>query len=246
MDDDFHNFSGRINGTFNPIPLDVSGIEHYIEQYWQDLQAQGHNFTNDPLLMVREKKIRCESSISFEAQLANYSYFLFQQDHPDQVPHKYRSKSIAPVLFAKTTDNYYVLGLMGKHTRHAGKILAPGGALGTEDVFDKNISIEHCLLREFQEETGLQKHHLMHYAPFGYYLAEEYPSLILFYQGNLVLDSKQVFHFFHQHQKKQQVPEQELQELRLVERYGVEQFLSQEHAMFYLPLALRRLRANGL
>lgn len=270
MEQDYHAFTGPIIGKVSRKPFNISQIEGKIAQYWQQLQTTGKKYTNEPLLVARHSNIHCDSSLSFTAQIVNFSYFVYQMDHAKEIDSRYKSVSIAPVMFAKTTDNYYVLGKMAAHTRHAGKVLAPGGAVGIEDLLNDEVQVDHCLLREFHEETGLQKHHLLHYAPFGYYLSKEQPTLIIFYQGKLVLNSREVFHYFrhHQHQyekpqhhqdlDKQESDEQEqdtqrphveqilpeLEELRLVERYSVEDFLEHEPVGFYLPWALRWLRSN--
>jgi 8-oxo-dGTP pyrophosphatase MutT (NUDIX family) len=55
------------------------------------------------------------------------------------------------------TDDAYIVGRMADHTRNAGRVLFPSGSFDPADVNNGRMDIESNVLRELEEETGLNR-----------------------------------------------------------------------------------------
>jgi 8-oxo-dGTP pyrophosphatase MutT (NUDIX family) len=55
----------------------------------------------------------------------------------------------------RAADGAFVLGIMAPHTANAGKVYFIGGTPDLHDVVGERVDLEHSVLRELAEETGL-------------------------------------------------------------------------------------------
>jgi 8-oxo-dGTP pyrophosphatase MutT (NUDIX family) len=55
----------------------------------------------------------------------------------------------------RAADGAFVLGVMAPHTANGGQIYFPTGTPDPSDVFGDGVDLDHSVLRELREETGL-------------------------------------------------------------------------------------------
>jgi len=123
-----------------------------ISRIWTFLTERQPKIFNGPVLMSRDTS---GDDHSLEVNLLRTSYAAFMAWRELNHPIK-SAKLCFPIAAVRTSDDFFLLGTMAAHTSNAGLSYFPSGTLNDDDVLqDGTVALEHSLVREVEEETGL-------------------------------------------------------------------------------------------
>jgi len=123
-----------------------------ISRIWTFLTERQPKIFNGPVLMSHDMS---GDDLSLEVHLLRTSYAAFMAWRELNHPIK-SAKLCFPIAAVKTSDDFFLLGTMASHTSNAGLSYFPSGTLNDDDVLqDGTVALEHSLVREVKEETGL-------------------------------------------------------------------------------------------
>ncbi len=122
-----------------------------IDAYFADRQARQPALWNGRVLLLNryDQDANCFRGAYFET---DYASFLAWRDggfHDEAVKNCFAAAAL------KGSDGGYLIGVMGSHTAGAGTSHFPCGTPDLDDVADGMVDLDHCVRREFLEETGL-------------------------------------------------------------------------------------------
>lgn len=123
-----------------------------ISRIWSLLTEREPKIFNGPVLMSRD--VSGDYS-TLKVSLLRTSYAAFMAWRELKHPSK-SAKLCFPIAAIKTSDDFFVLGIMAAHTSNPGMSYFPSGTLNDDDVLqDATVDLERSLIREIEEETGL-------------------------------------------------------------------------------------------
>ncbi len=128
-----------------------------IAAYWADaIAGQPHLFDGIVLL---QHEWRIEDSI-YRARYMNVRYSAFMAWRHFGFPGQPLRNGFAMAAL-RSNDGAFLLGEMGAHTAHPGKIYFAAGTPDMSDVVDGKVDLAGSVLRELEEETGLAERELI-------------------------------------------------------------------------------------
>ena len=96
------------------------------------------------------KKIK---KIDIICRKSNYSHYLYNERIG--LDRKYSCSSLIAGSILETSDNYYVVGALGKNTSYPGCLQVPGGSADNDDISGEKINILRTIVRETKEEVNI-------------------------------------------------------------------------------------------
>lgn len=124
-----------------------------ISRIWNFLKTRQPKLFNGSVLMSH-KASGDRELLKIGLLRTSYAAFIAWRElsQPDR-----SAKLCFPIAAMKTTDDFYLLGTMAPHTSNSGLSYFPSGTLNDDDVLeDGTVTLEHSLIRELEEETGLR------------------------------------------------------------------------------------------
>jgi 8-oxo-dGTP pyrophosphatase MutT (NUDIX family) len=143
-----------IDARYEPLDWDFSRIHRAeIDRRWAALVASNPHLFNGTVLMQHRWDIR---DGVYHAAYGPVDYASFLVWREMGFPGSPRRNGFAMAAL-QSTDNAFVLGVMGAHTANAGRTYFPGGTPDMSDVTaDGRVDLTASMTRELYEETGLR------------------------------------------------------------------------------------------
>ena len=123
-----------------------------ISRIWTCLTEHQPKIFNGPILMSYGT-FGDQHHLSVKLLRTTYAAFMAwrELEHPIK-----SAKLCFPIAALRTSDDFFLLGIMASHTSNPGLSYFPSGTLNDDDVKpDGTVALEHSLVREVEEETGL-------------------------------------------------------------------------------------------
>jgi pyridoxine kinase len=142
----------RLDLSFTPRPwawADKHRAE--IDAWFADMRRKQPALWNGRVLLMHHQVIE-HGVLRGEFLETDYASFIAwkRRGHP---PAQVRDCFSAAAV--QSSDDAFLLGVMGSHTFNAGKVYFPCGTPDANDIIDGKVDFEHSVRRELFEETGL-------------------------------------------------------------------------------------------
>ena len=142
----------RLDLSFTPRPwawADKHRAE--IDAWFADMRRKKPALWNGRVLLMHHQVIE-HGVLRGEFLETDYASFIAwkRRGHP---PAQVRDCFSAAAV--QSSDDAFLLGVMGSHTFNAGKVYFPCGTPDANDIIDGKVDFEHSVRRELFEETGL-------------------------------------------------------------------------------------------
>jgi len=142
----------RLDLSFTPRPwawADKHRAE--IDAWFADMRRKQPALWNGRVLLMHHQVIE-HGVLRGEFLETDYASFIAwkRRGHP---PAQVRDCFSAAAV--QSSDDAFLLGVMGSHTFNAGKVYFPCGTPDANDIIDGKVDFEHSVRRELLEETGL-------------------------------------------------------------------------------------------
>jgi len=142
----------RLDLSFTPRPwawADKHRAE--IDAWFADMRRKQPALWNGRVLLMHHQVIE-HGVLRGEFLETDYASFIAwkRRGHP---PAQVRVCFSAAAV--QSSDDAFLLGVMGSHTFNAGKVYFPCGTPDANDIIDGKVDFEHSVRRELFEETGL-------------------------------------------------------------------------------------------
>lgn len=122
-----------------------------IDAFFEGLKCEKPAIWNGRVLLLHHQQVR-DSVFSGEFLETDYASFAAWTAW-GRPPAGVRDCFGAAALLAG--DGAFLLGVMGPHTFHAGRIYFPCGTPDPDDIADGEVDLDFSVWRELEEETGL-------------------------------------------------------------------------------------------
>jgi len=142
----------RLDLSFTPRPwawADKHRAE--IDAWFADMRRKQPALWNGRVLLMHHQVIE-HGVLRGEFLETDYASFIAwkRRGHPAaQVRDCFSAAAV------QSSDDAFLLGVMGSHTFNAGKVYFPCGTPDANDIIDGKVDFEHSVRRELFEETGL-------------------------------------------------------------------------------------------
>ena len=122
-----------------------------IDAWFADMRRKKPALWNGRVLLMHHQVIE-HGVLRGEFLETDYASFIAwkRRGHP---PAQVRDCFSAAAV--QSSDDAFLLGVMGSHTFNAGKVYFPCGTPDANDIIDGKVDFEHSVRRELFEETGL-------------------------------------------------------------------------------------------
>ena len=125
-----------------------------INDFWKKAVKETPKLWNGEILCVNEFIENKENKkIDIICRKSNYSHYLYNERI--ELDRKYSCSSLIAGSILETSDNYYVVGALGKNTSYPGCLQVPGGSADNDDISGEKINILRTIVRETKEEVNI-------------------------------------------------------------------------------------------
>ena len=142
----------RLDLSFTPRPWAWAAKHRAeIDAWFADMRRKQPALWNGRVLLMHHQVIE-HGVLRGEFLETDYASFIAwkRRGHP---PAQVRDCFSAAAV--QSSDDAFLLGVMGSHTFNAGKVYFPCGTPDANDIIDGKVDFEHSVRRELFEETGL-------------------------------------------------------------------------------------------
>jgi 8-oxo-dGTP pyrophosphatase MutT (NUDIX family) len=223
------NLIVRLSGKSVTLPRD---IQDAIDAYWESLLQSGKTYTRGEVFTVTKKET-FDDRIELLVEKTDYAHYLYCQNI-DQLG-KYGVHIIHTAALVETCDEKLIFGKMGDQTSRSGIYQLCGGGIDNDDVKGDTFDFEHNIVKELQEELGIDAYDTQRVQSFELaYLKEGGPTdkMTVVYSVKLSETRDEFLQkyalFAKQLQEKKELPE--FGEIVVIEKnkQGIEDFLSRK------------------
>ncbi|MFZ2188662.1 MAG: NUDIX hydrolase [Candidatus Moraniibacteriota bacterium] len=127
-------------------------IQMKVDAYWKELLQKNAHYSRGEVFTVSSIQ---EDADKIEIKLSHTDYAHFVYTRDVGLPTEYACVNVHTSCAIETIDDVLVLGVMGKNTAKAGILQFVGGGLDYADVRGHEIDLEHNIVKELQEEVGI-------------------------------------------------------------------------------------------
>jgi 8-oxo-dGTP pyrophosphatase MutT (NUDIX family) len=142
----------RLDLRYEPAPWPFA-IERRteIKAHFAKLRAENPELWNGKVLLFRRGQIT-DGSLTGAYSEVDFASFIAWRDwgFPDT-----SVRNCFAMAALRSSDGAFLLGVMGRHTATAGQIYFAAGTPDPKDIIGDTVDLEHSVMRELFEETGL-------------------------------------------------------------------------------------------
>ncbi|HEU4964910.1 MAG TPA: hypothetical protein VFV52_13780 [Bacilli bacterium] len=205
-----------------------------IDAHWERLLAEGKTYTRGECFTVSDVVFEGER-VEVLLKQTDYAHYLYTLHHKGELPADVAIRVMYAAALVETADGRLVFGEMGQQTGHPGRLQAIGGGLDFHDVEGDRLDLRGSLLRELEEELGLDGTDaavVKSVAPLYFKGGGDYDFLVVLYKVTLHLSAEAflVRHRAFEREVRARGEQPELSELILLPKdpQAVEAFLRED------------------
>jgi len=185
----------------NPIPQQIQvlvdreglklpyDLQQSINAYWDIIAKEKPHLTRGEIFTISDMNWT-EEELRITLQKTDYAHFLFSKGL--SIDHTYRCRGVVANGVFLTSDGYFVIGEMNTHTSTPGRLQFVAGGVDRNDLKGDVVDMLGSLLRESQEELGVDLTDSNLAARVTPKFIVQWQSIALIYLIELVIDSRQL------------------------------------------------------
>jgi 8-oxo-dGTP pyrophosphatase MutT (NUDIX family) len=124
-----------------------------IDAHFAKLRIENPELWNGKVLLLRRGQIT-DGTLGGAYSEVDFASFIAWRDwgFPDA-----SVRNCFAMAALRSADRAFLLGVMGRHTATAGQIYFAAGTPDPKDIIGETVDLEHSVMRELFEETGLRR-----------------------------------------------------------------------------------------
>lgn len=188
-------------------------IKSKVNQYWETINRQ-NTFSRGEVFTVHQIQ-EDENDLFISLIHTDYAHFLYSRKM--ELSAEYDCTVVYPATLVLTSDQHLVYGHMNEGTANPDRIQLVAGGLDKNDLEEGHINIHKNIIREIQEELGINLTKIMCLSPLSPWLIKRGgQSLVLINRVTIDLTSQEVKEI-HKHYKNELYSKGELPEFKRIE-----------------------------
>lgn len=207
-----------------------------IEKFWLDVNKEQQFLRGDTFTI--QSIVEQDDVMNIKLSLTDYAHYLHTVRH--HITDQEGCKVVYGAGLIETKDGQFVIGKMASHTAYPDRLQCAGGGLGWEDITGRYFNVENSVLREVNEEFGIEHDTIEQCTPIYLMKTAGYDHLVILFHIKIQLVARELLEDYQRFATEliSQGEKPEFQEVIFVEkkRDAVERLFEENvhHAVDYL------------